>query len=198
MPPGRCFLVELTGRARLTTSAWGGGPCPKRGDGLEHRVEVLGDWEARVDDVNFDRAPAISLPVLCACGFELADAVVRSQFCRAYRSEWRRVDTGESMMAAHLFGPGAMYFVPTPFCHHEPKCAQHLTVVTPSGREWDIDSRASNCTLKNDNAHRCWVRHGKPPAITVDKNGLTCRAGAGSIVSGSYHGFLRGGHFTLR
>jgi hypothetical protein len=40
------------------------------------------------------------------------------------------------------------------------------------------------------------VRHGEPPQITVDKRGLTCHAGAGSIALGSYHGFLHNGVFT--
>lgn len=70
-----------------------------------------------------------------------------------------------------------------------------LTVMTPGG-EWMIDSRASNCTLPNDDRHKCWVRHGVPPNITVDKNGLTCSAGAGSIQCGKYHGFLRNGELT--
>lgn len=41
---------------------------------------------------------------------------------------------------------------------------------------------------------------GNPPIITVNKNGLTCKAGAGSIYhkSGSgWHGFLRNGVFVL-
>lgn len=87
---------------------------------------------------------------------------------------------------------GENYFGPDGHC---------LMVVTPSGREWCIDSRASNCTMRDDRgpfdkAHRCWVRHGTPPNITVDKQGRTCQAGGGSIVSGDYHGFLRNGEFT--
>jgi len=70
-----------------------------------------------------------------------------------------------------------------------------LWVQTPGGG-WCIDSRASNCTMPYDYAHRCWVRHGEPPDITVDKNGVTCQAGAGSIQCGSYHGFLQGGVLT--
>jgi hypothetical protein len=71
-----------------------------------------------------------------------------------------------------------------------------LAVKTPGG-VWIIDSRASNCTKPTDNTHRCWIRHGVPPLITVDKSGgLTCDAGAGSIQAGSYHGFLRNGEFT--
>lgn len=73
-----------------------------------------------------------------------------------------------------------------------------LTVYCPDGGQWTIDGRASNCTLPKDNEHRCWVRHGVPPMITVDKNGHTCDAGAGSIISpnGNYHGFLQNGEFT--
>lgn len=71
----------------------------------------------------------------------------------------------------------------------------HLIAVLPNGQRWDIDSRASNCTMPQEKTHRCWCRHGEPPNITVDKNGYTCQAGAGSIVAGDYHGFLRDGQF---
>lgn len=72
-----------------------------------------------------------------------------------------------------------------------------LHVICPNGMEWNIDSRAINCTMKNDRTHRCWVRTGIPPNITVGKKGgPTCSAGAGSILIGDYHGFLRNGNFT--
>ena len=70
-----------------------------------------------------------------------------------------------------------------------------LHAVLPNGEIWNIDSRASNCTLPNDRNHRCWCRHGQAPDITVDKNGVTCSAGGGSIASGNYHGFLTHGEF---
>jgi hypothetical protein len=72
---------------------------------------------------------------------------------------------------------------------------RHLYVVCPDGHTWNVDGRASNCTMRDDREHRCWVRHGDPSSgpITVDKNGRTCAAGAGSIDTGAYHGFLRGG-----
>ena len=43
--------------------------------------------------------------------------------------------------------------------------------------------------------HKCWVRHGDPRTgiVTVDKNGVTCGAGAGSIATRGWHGFLREG-----
>lgn len=72
----------------------------------------------------------------------------------------------------------------------------HLMVMCPGHEVWNIDSRASNCTKPYDYAHQCWIRHGTPPLITVDKNGPTCAAGAGSIQVGKYHGFLQGGRFT--
>ena len=74
-----------------------------------------------------------------------------------------------------------------------------LVVKLPNGNTWNIDSRANNCTLKDDTVHKCWCRHGDPRTgnIHVDKVGNTCAAGAGSIVSGNYHGFLHNGHLVL-
>ncbi len=58
--------------------------------------------------------------------------------------------------------PGDMYYAP--WCHGEFKqhycpwdnCNDprgHLMVVLPNGREWDTDSRASNCTREDDKTH---------------------------------------------
>jgi hypothetical protein len=70
-----------------------------------------------------------------------------------------------------------------------------LIVRLPDGHDWMIDARASNCTKKDDVAHHCWVRHGRPEdgTLHVDKNGNTCAAGAGSIQTPKWHGFLHGG-----
>lgn len=60
--------------------------------------------------------------------------------------------------------------------------------------QWYIDSRANNCTMKDDWTHRCWVRHGTVgDPLTIDKNGKTCAAGAGSIQNAGWHGFLHDG-----
>ncbi|TIR32252.1 MAG: hypothetical protein E5X35_15120 [Mesorhizobium sp.] len=65
------------------------------------------------------------------------------------------------------------------------------------GHTWFIDGRASNCTMKDDTEHRCWVRHGTVgELIHVDKAGKTCAAGAGSIAVTGFHGFLH--HGVLR
>ncbi|MER8667617.1 hypothetical protein NKH45_10445 [Mesorhizobium sp. M1156] len=62
---------------------------------------------------------------------------------------------------------------------------------------WFIDGRASNCTMKDDTAHRCWIRHGTVgEALHVGKDGNTCAAGAGSIAITGFHGFLH--HGVLR
>lgn len=73
-----------------------------------------------------------------------------------------------------------------------------LMVRCPNGHDWHVDSRASNCTMPDDHIHKCWVRHGDPRGckVTVDKNGPTCAAGAGSILAGDYHGFLIDGVLT--
>lgn len=115
---------------------------------------------------------------------------------------YRRVDTG-LIFALRDITPGGLFYdeydgrlfngsdAPGPD-------GKYLIVVCPNGRRWNIDSRASNCTKKDDNKHKCWVRHGDPREgkLHVDKNGVTCQAGAGSIVAGDYHGFLHNGSFT--
>lgn len=73
-----------------------------------------------------------------------------------------------------------------------------LCCVLPDGHPWTIDSRANNCTLPDDDEHWCWVRHGRPEdgTLHVDKEGKTCSAGAGSIQTGRWHGFLRRGRLV--
>lgn len=95
---------------------------------------------------------------------------------------------------------GDMYYV-----HHDGDCyywdncdGNHLEVILPNGWTWDVQSRASNCTRREDKTHRCWVMHGDPETgiVHVDKSGDTCAAGAGSIIAPKYgnnpawHGFL--------
>jgi hypothetical protein len=100
--------------------------------------------------------------------------------------------------------PGSLYFVehdPDDYCWlgWENCDGKHLHAVCPNGATWVIDQRASNCGRPDDNAHRCWVRHGDPEKgepVHVDKQGDTCTGGAGSIVAGDYHGFLHNGRFT--
>lgn len=110
---------------------------------------------------------------------------------------WERSDTGELVSINDSSKiPGALYYAW--WLKNNPSYPDTgpLYAICPNGYPWNIDGRASNCTMPEDNKHRCWVRHGEPPEITVDKNGYTCAAGAGSIQAGDYHGFLQNGHFT--
>lgn len=106
---------------------------------------------------------------------------------------WKRMDNGEKMRFSD-FPVGAMWFENIPF-YPKGLNGQSLFVRTPGG-DWNIDSRASNCTMKNDDVHRCWCRHGDAPNITVNKIGDTCSAGGGSIQMCDYHGFLVNGKLT--
>lgn len=80
----------------------------------------------------------------------------------------------------------------------------HLMVVMPHGWFWSPFGRASNCTMPDDRRHRCWVLHEPSPGLFhVDKAGVTCGAGAGSIVvpasekrPGGWHGFLHNGELV--
>lgn len=151
--------------------------------------DKLGDWDlgGRPEDYPDDRWPK-----LCDhCGEPVPDDANRQVFHK------RLYDTKSGSPE-----PGDMYFMKyheaDERCHWgwENCSGLHLIVILPNGREWDVDGRASNCTMKEGKIHRCWCRHGEPPNITVDKNGITCAAGAGSILSGDYHGFLRNGELT--
>lgn len=110
-------------------------------------------------------------------------------------SIWRRIDNGQE-----YYGPdavGAMWYAPpdAQSGYRPGPDGRTLFVQTPGGT-WDIDGRANNCGLPSDNIHFCWVRHGTPPMITVNKQGRTCKAGGGSIALGKYHGHLTKGQLT--
>jgi hypothetical protein len=74
----------------------------------------------------------------------------------------------------------------------------HWVVRCPGGMQWDTDSRASNCTRKDDRTHRCWVLQRNPDGSphTSSKGGDTCGAGAGSIQTHNWHGWLRAGQLV--
>lgn len=92
--------------------------------------------------------------------------------------------------------PGAMWFEDEEEEYRRGPDGRSVHVILPDGSIWAIDGPCSNCGLPNDRGpfdktHRCWVRHGIPPQLVVDKQGRTCSAGAGSIVGhNGYHGFL--------
>lgn len=193
----KCFVIEPTGRVfhyRQSLGSSGVG-CPLREGKYTHRA---------------CSKPSLNEPVpvgprFCECGYEFSFSERRHS--GGAHNEWKRLDTNELLPLEGPFPVGAMWNaswmienwqemkVDRPLHWKPGPDGLCLSVMTPGG-EWMIDSRASNCGLPRDNEHYCWVRHGVPPEITVDKNGLTCSAGAGSIQCGQYHGFLRNGYLT--
>lgn len=118
------------------------------------------------------------------------------------RKVYGRLDTGaKSSLPPWRNEPGAIWNE-----SHDPgECpfwdncdGNHFLVLCPSGIPWDTNSRASNCTMKDDKTHRCWCIHGVAPKLTADKKGDTCKAGAGSIQSGNWHGFLTNGILDVK
>lgn len=95
--------------------------------------------------------------------------------------------------------PGAVYRADWLEPEHAGPDGMAINTVTPDKFHWSLDLRASNCTLPDDKEHRCWCRHGDPRIpgqLHVDKIGLTCKAGGGSIQTPNYHGMLQNGEFS--
>lgn len=213
-----CFWLEPTDRAEVGLRRYSPSsgnletPCPREGGkwGYHGALAVLSDvlieWsdvrpEGRnhwfhdddrygVPDFAYPGRDDPRWPASCDCGYEFtADDPWQEWVDRLYR----RADNGGLVRLSDA-PDGAMW--DAIFYPWKGPDGRSLVVKCPGGDEWAIDSRASNCTMPDDNEHRCWIRHGEPPAITVDKNGKTCAAGGGSIQAGNYHGFLRDGAFT--
>jgi hypothetical protein len=111
---------------------------------------------------------------------------------------YRRSDNGE-LTTIDEATPGAMWWAPwlSDSEHWRGFDGRTLVVRLPGRHDWIVDSVASNCTKPNDRTHRCWIRTGEPPNVTVGKSGgNTCSAGAGSILTDKWHGFLRGGYLV--
>lgn len=133
-------------------------------------------------------------PTRCECGYEFVDG----DHWQVAGDRWYKREDNGLYLSLRKAPPGAMYDATWLHGHKRwvglDGAAWH--VVCPNGCTWHIDGQASNCTMPNDDVHKCWVRHGKAPNFTVDKNGTTCAAGAGSIICGDYHGFLQNGSLT--
>jgi hypothetical protein len=114
---------------------------------------------------------------------------------------YRRTDTGKIVGTLSEVPIGAMWYAdwyPDDFCNPQLGSGKALVVKTPGG-DWLVDQQASNCTMPDDvhqKEHHCWIIHGTPPNITVNKNGATCKAGGGSIAQANWHGFLRDGYLV--
>jgi hypothetical protein len=157
--------------------------------------EACGQWtrgrggQVGVPDFTWPAAGDPRWPAACGCGYLFTPGDHRQDW-------WERLyqrPGGGQLMTLRDAPDGAMW--DAWYYPWKGPDGRAMMVKCPGGSQWEIDGRASNCTLPGDNEHRCWIRHGEPPGLTVDKAGVTCSAGAGSIQAGNYHGFLRNGIF---
>ncbi len=193
------FIEEVGTRASLRIY-WGEDCANTLGHGSKgyHNAQI---FLADTDEVNAwkfcgetDDYPDDRWPTKCDhCDATPPADVARQVFTkRRYNTDSGLPEPGDLFWTdwyGHVEGePGCMF--------HDNCDGRHLRAVLPNGSSWDIDGRASNCTKPKERTHRCWVRTGEPPNVTVGKNGDTCAAGAGSIAVDGYHGFLKNGSFT--
>jgi hypothetical protein len=193
------FIQEIGTRASLRI--YWGDDCPRcLGSGNQgyHNAHtpltqsaVLGDWKLGGEPSDY---PEERWPTNCDhCGAAAPPEAKRQVFRERrfntasgepepgdiYETTWEHEDGGRGACAwTNCAGP-------------------HLHAVTPNGSHWNVDSRASNCTMPGDTTHRCWIRRGDPRTglVHVDKSGPTCAAGAGSIAVDGWHGFLHQGEW---
>lgn len=114
--------------------------------------------------------------------------------CKAdsWEPTYIRTDTGEEMIWQEA-PIGATTLIDKDYCSGPD--GKSFIVKCIGGSTWRVDSRCDNCDKISDNEHRCWIRHGDPRQcrVHVDKDGLTCGAGGGSIQTCNWHGFLTNG-----
>lgn len=135
------------------------------------------------------------------CGYAFTDEDRRQVFTRRVYRVTDALDGAALPVGAEATledaPPGAQWYADWMGEWAQGSDGRTLVVKLPDGHEWMIDSEAKNCTRPGDRSHRCWLRHGVPPLVTVGKDGgETCKAGAGSIASPGYHGFLHSGVLT--
>jgi hypothetical protein len=213
----RTFWLEPTDRVavglRRYRSAEGSGfTCE---DGYHSALVFTGESEAVFDDIDGRRiladrsSPDAHVvdrrwPTQCRCGYTFTEDDAWQDWQELL---YRRTDTGEIVslredrpdtVGAPATAPaGASWDAWWMGGSWRGTDGIALMVRCPNGRDWHVDGEASNCTRPGQ-PHECWVRHGDPREckVTVDKQGDTCAAGAGSIVAGDYHGFLQDGVLT--
>ena len=182
----KCFYLEPAGKLerrlrRYHSIVEGESPCPlmtpqKDWLGLHDAsapFDVVDDPDPRGTIYSQDEhAPPPAderWPARCGCGYEFAEGDERQVFVERV---YRRTDTGEETTIRDA-GPGAMYdaYWYSDFEGWRGPDGRSLIVILPNGMPWHIDGAASNCTDPEDalhGGHKCWVRHGEPPLITVD------------------------------
>lgn len=187
----KCFLLTPTDRIRRSLRVYSERVCTVRSEQICVARVILDDVPKGLVGSIEDFKDDPRWPAACEnCKAEFPEDSTQQLFTQTIY-----VDENDQKFTLNEAPAGAMWYADWLNNWHAGPDGRCLMVRTPGG-DWCIDSRANNCGLPDDNVHRCWIRHGVPPKITVDKNGLTCNAGQGSIQSGDYHGFLQDGYLT--
>jgi hypothetical protein len=175
-----------------------GAPCPETGSYHNAHSPLIGTLEVPPgksrDPLSVEAfADDQRWPTHCGCGHVFSAMANRQVWMEQV---YTRSDNGEDVKLRSA-PPGAVWNAEwmagrDGFTGPDGRC---LICKCPDGHDWMIDGRASNCTMPDDDVHKCWVRHGRPEdgTLHVDKNGNTCAAGAGSIATPRFHGFLHHG-----
>lgn len=208
MEPIKCFWIEPLGITRTTLRRYHSSSdetqkCSGKFSYHNAHGPVIGEFKEIRNEKGYidtyENEPKLEntdprWPKKCDhCDYEFTDA---DPFQNFHDSLYRRTDTGE-ILTLRDAPIGAMW--DAWWYGRKGPDGRSLMVKCPGdggSHDWHVDGRASNCTLKDDDVHYCWVRHGEVPDITVDKGGFTCAAGAGSILTPGWHGFLRNGHLV--
>jgi hypothetical protein len=201
MTPIQCFFVEPTGQVELYLRRYVGSDVAKCPGPMSYHnaMKLLGDAPASEESRPKIPHDDPRWPTECVCGYQFTADDAWQLYTE---SVYVRKDTGEEFSIRSL-PVGAIYFAD--WMLHEGSNQWrgpdgHCLVVMVPGKdgrahEWMVDGRCNNCKLPDDCQHKCWVRHGNPQTepVHVDKNGLTCQAGGGSIQTEGWHGFLTRG-----
>lgn len=198
VPPVKCFMLEETTKGQMSLRRYNGEKvCPGK-YGYHNASVILAErtFTEKPGDIHklfhCDHADP-RWPKKCDhCPYEFVD---EDRWQENVEKIYRTSDTGVLTTRPEA-PPGAMWYatwyedIPD-WCGLDDGKA--VMVKLPDGAEWHIDGMAVNCTDKGNKKHRCWCRRGVPPVLTVDKKGPTCKAGAGSIKTSQWHGFLTNG-----
>jgi hypothetical protein len=193
-------------------------------DMLEVPVPIGTETDERMTSGDIFLHDYPSWPRSCACGFEFRE---EDGWQLSVNRLYRRVDTGEEARLHEFGPGAMWYadwMLQEGSDAWRGPDGHSLVVRLPDGHDWNVDGYCSNCDspcaacrvakhahpawrgpesdthpFEDARPHKCWVRHGDPRtgAVTVDKNGVTCGAGAGSIATAKWHGFLRGGYLVV-
>lgn len=208
----KCVLFKPSEFHRVCLVTLEGEHCPVF-QTLGHRAEEV--WGELLPLTQKVVPEGLKHPEKCRCGHVFTQDAHR---CASWHPVWT---DGQRMVTTREMPPGAVYDADWMHGWAE-NCGpdgRSICAILPNGAYWCIDSRATNCDspckhcqkpfhqhiraggiptcpgYEDAKPHKCWIRHGEPPNLTVDKNGVTCGAGAGSIAVTGWHGFLSGGVF---